>query len=275
MTDGPQVVFWGVRGSIATPGPLWQRYGGNTSCVEIRCGDHTLIMDAGTGLRRLGQAMMGNGRTTADILLSHTHFDHICGMPFFAPFYSDRFTFRLSAGHLLPNSTVNRVMCEMMKAPLFPVPPSVFGANVSYHDFTCGETLEPKPGIKVRTGPLNHPNGATGYRIEFAGRAVCYITDTEHTGDGPDPNIVDLVRDADVMIYDSTYTDAEYPRFKGWGHSTWQEAIRVSDAANVATCVLFHHDPTHEDTFMDDIARQAAEMRPGTLVAREGMVLQP
>jgi phosphoribosyl 1,2-cyclic phosphodiesterase len=125
----------------------------------------------------------------------------------------------------------------------------------------------------VRTGLLNHPNRATGYRIECAGRSICYITDTEHRPGVRDRNVCELVRGADVMIYDSTYTDAEYPRYVGWGHSTWQEGVRVADEAGVGRLVVFHHDPSHDDETMDGIANEVTRARPGTIVAREGMVL--
>lgn len=114
---------------------------------------------------------------------------------------------------------------------------------------SAGDTLEPGPGIVLKTAPLNHPNGACGYRVEFAGRSICYITDTEHYPEGRDQTVVDLVQGSDIMIYDATYTEEEYPRFVGFGHSTWEEAVRVADAASVKTLVLFHHEPTHTDEF--------------------------
>lgn len=267
--------FWGTRGSIACSGPETARYGGNTSCVEVMCGDQRLILDGGTGLRKLGREIAQEGTQEIDLFLTHTHLDHIIGLPFFVPFHIPGNNPRVWAGNLLPDRTLKGTLSDMMQAPLFPVPPETFRANVEFKDFECGETLTPRPGITLRTAPLNHPNGACGYRIEFDGRSVCYITDTEHYPEGRDQTVVDLVQDSDVMIYDATYTEEEYPRFVGFGHSTWQEAIRVADAANVKTLVLFHHEPTHSDEFMDDIAEEAVEIRPGTLVAREGMIVQP
>jgi phosphoribosyl 1,2-cyclic phosphodiesterase len=160
-------------------------------------------------------------------------------------------------------------------APLFPIPMDFMGANKSFNDFRCGETLKLKCGAVVKTGPLNHPNRATGYRIEFDGRSICYVTDTEHVAGQLDQNIVNLIADADIFIYDSTYTEEEYPNYKGWGHSTWEAGAALADAANVGTFVVFHHEPTHDDDFMDAIAQQAAAKRPGTVVAQEGMVLTP
>jgi phosphoribosyl 1,2-cyclic phosphodiesterase len=127
----------------------------------------------------------------------------------------------------------------------------------------------------LRTGPLNHPNRATGYRLEHNGKAVAYITDTEHELGRRDNNVLQIVDRADIMIYDCTYTDEEYPAHKNWGHSTWQEGVRLANAAKVKTLVLFHHDPDHDDDFMDRVAADAAEARPGTIVAHEGLVLLP
>lgn len=269
------VTFWGVRGSIACPGPETIRYGGDTSCLEVMCGDRRMVFDGGTGLRRLGNKLVRLGPGETDLFFTHTHFDHVCGLPFFVPMFIPGNTVRLWAGHLLPEHTLRQVLVEMMMAPLFPVPPDIFQADVSYNDYECGTVLAPGDGVTIRTGPLNHPNRATGYRIEFDGRVICYITDTEHFDGRIDEKIAALVQGADIMIYDSTYTDEEYPRFKGFGHSTWQEGVKLADAAQVKTLVIFHHDPNHNDDFMDEVARQAEAMRPGTIVAREGLTLRP
>ena len=267
------VQFWGVRGSIAVPGPKTLRYGGNTSCLEVRCGEQLIILDAGTGIRDLGHKLIPETPIDTNIYLTHTHFDHICGLPFFIPLFIPDNKLTLWAGHLIPEHTLKEVLKEMMMAPLFPVPPEVFRANVAYHDFTVGEVLAPHPGVKVRTAKLNHPNQATGYRVEFDGRSICYITDTEHPQFGRDQNILSLIQNADLVVYDSMYTDATYEAYKGYGHSTWEEGIRLVEAANANKLVIFHHDPTHDDDKMDAIAKEAEKMRPGTVVAREGMTL--
>jgi phosphoribosyl 1,2-cyclic phosphodiesterase len=265
--------FWGVRGSIPCPGPEHVRYGGNTPCVEVRCGSNLLILDGGTGLRPLGEQLVALGPVNADIFFSHTHLDHIMGVPFFAPIYNKQSNLRLWAGHLTPPLHLKEVLSGMMIDPLFPVPIDFFGSQPHYQDFQAGDTLYPCSGIAMKTTPLNHPNGATGYRIEYRGKSASYITDTEHRPSGLDENILRLIEGTDIFIYDSTYTDAEYETHVGWGHSTWQEGVRLAEKARVKTLVIFHHDPSHNDSAMDSIMAQAHKMRPGTLVAKEGMIL--
>jgi phosphoribosyl 1,2-cyclic phosphodiesterase len=273
--DDLSVRFWGVRGSVATPGPDYVRYGGNTSCVEMRCAGRLLVFDAGTGLRPLSNSLKGVGAVDADLFFSHTHFDHVVGLPFFSPLYNADDSFRFWSGHLTCQPGLSEVLKLMMQAPLFPVPFDIFAARIDFNDFTAGETLEPHPGVVVRTGALNHPNGATGYRVEHGGKSACYVTDTEHRPGELDRDILELIAGADILIYDCTYTDAEYPSYAGWGHSTWQEGARLCNAAGVGQLAIFHHDPSHDDRVMDEIAREAERVRPGTVVAREGMILRP
>jgi phosphoribosyl 1,2-cyclic phosphodiesterase len=268
--------FWGVRGSIPAPGPDTLRYGGNTPCVEIRCGRHVLILDAGTGLRMLGhQYEQHQPSFELDVFLTHTHYDHVEGLPFFGPAFGTGNTVRIWAGHLLPDRTIREVINALMAEPLFPLPLEALHAETRFLDFHAGETLTPQPGITLRTAPLNHPNRATGYRVDFAGKSICYVTDTEHFEDRLDENILRLIDGADYVIYDAMFTNAEYPSKKGWGHSTWQEGVRLMEAAGAKTLVLFHHAPRRTDDDLDALAEVVDRARPGTLIAREGMVLRP
>lgn len=269
------VKFWGVRGSLPVPGPQTNEFGGNTSCVEIRCGQHILIIDAGSGIKSLGHILSDAGNQEIDLLFSHTHFDHISGLPFFAPLYNKECTVNIWSGHLEGVMTTEEIIFDFIREPYFPVSPKYFTANVNYRDFSIGDTLTPKPGITVTTAPLNHPNGCCGYRVEWQGKSICYISDTEHREDELDNNILKLISQADIVIYDATYTNVEYPAFKGFGHSTWQEGIRLCEAAGAKQLVLYHHRPRHDDAFLHAIEKEAIATRPGTVVAREGMILHP
>ena len=268
------VRFWGVRGSIACSGPGTARYGGNTSSLEMRCGERLLLFDAGTGVRYLGNALAGQTPLDADLYLTHTHFDHVCGLPFFRPFFNPQNRWRLWAGHLGKDMTLARVLGEFMMAPLFPVPPQVFRAQMQYREFKAGETLEAGEA-RIRTIALNHPDGATGYRVDYRGKSICYLTDNEHVPNALDKNLVAFIRGADIVIYDCMYSDEEYPSFVGWGHSTWQEGVRLCRAAGVKRLVVFHHDPEHDDVVLDGVAREVEKALPGSVVAREGLVLEP
>jgi phosphoribosyl 1,2-cyclic phosphodiesterase len=269
--------FWGVRGSIACPGHETVRYGGNTSCVEMRVNGERLIFDGGTGLRVLGQKMLSDTPVKASLFFTHSHWDHIQGFPFFVPAFIPSNQFNIY-GSIAPNgSTIEQRLNDQMLHPNFPVPLQIMGAQLTFCDLAVGETVTIGDDIFVENALLNHPGEAIGYRVSCQGYAAAYITDTEHFPDRLDDNVLWLARDADVMIYDATYTDAEYHNKTsskvGWGHSTWQEAVKIAKAANVKQIVIFHHDPLHDDTFMDDIARQAAAAYPNTVVAQEGMIL--
>ncbi len=265
--------FWGVRGSIACPSPSHVRYGGNTSCLEVTAAGHTIILDAGTGIRTLGNDMMARGIKSASLLLTHSHWDHINGFPFFGPGFAKDGEFRIMAGHLEEGS-IYEVLAGQMTQPTFPVPLEAMHAKMTFEDFDSGASFGLTPGVKVRTAPLNHPNGATGYRIECGGKSVCYITDTEHHVGKPDQNILGLIEGADLVVYDSTYTDEEFESKAGWGHSTWQEAIRLCRAAQVKQLALFHHDPAHTDDIMDAIGQEAHAIWDKAVVAREGMTFE-
>ena len=212
-----KVKFWGVRGSIACPSPRHIKFGGNTSCVEVFAGDHRFILDAGTGIRSLGHEFIRDGIQHIDLLLTHTHWDHINGFPFFVPAYSPKWSLHIRAGHLKGKDRIRDVLSSQMDNPMFPVPLEAMQAQMVMEDFTAGESFDLNEYVHVRTAPLNHPNGATAYRIEYGGHAICYVTDTEHVDGELDQKILDLIDGADVMIYDATYTEDEMPMRKGVG----------------------------------------------------------
>jgi len=270
-----RIRFWGVRGSIPSPGPATALVGGNTSCVEVRCGDTLVILDAGTGIRRLGDALTARGEAVkAHLLFSHVHWDHIQGLPFFSPLY--RPDTHLTVLGSPSGATIDEVLNRQMSAPVFPVPLAKVPASIETgpipSQFDIGD-------MTVRAAELFHPDRVFGYRIDCGGRSVVYATDVEHPSDGTvDERLVELAAGADVLIYDAQYTPEEYagrvgPSRRGWGHSTWTEALRVADAARVGKLVLFHHDPTRDDAAVAAIEAAAAEERPGTVAAREGLEL--
>lgn len=272
------VHFWGVRGSIACPGAETVRYGGNTPCIEMRVGGHRLIFDGGTGLRVLGQHMLASKMPLeASLFFTHSHWDHIQGFPFFTPAFIKGNRFHIY-GSIAPNGfTIERRLNDQMLHPNFPVPLQVMAADLHFSDIEVEQTLQIGE-ITIETAPLNHPGEAMGYRVNWRGHAAVYASDTEHFPDRLDENVLRLARNADVLIYDATYTDEEYHSPKsskvGWGHSTWQEAIKVARAAHVKQLVIFHHDPLHNDDFLDNVGLQAVQHFPHAIVAREGLVLQ-
>jgi len=276
MNPGFTVKFWGVRGTVPCPGPETVVFGGNTACVEVRCGDQLLIFDAGSGLRPLGKALLRTQpRVRAHLFLSHTHLDHILGLPFFKPAYDEGNQFELWNGHLRrQHKTLKQVLCRIMEKPYFPVPMDVMHAALIYRDFDAGEAFRIGEDIKISTTELIHPGGATGYRVEFAGRSFCYITDTEHTEGKLDQNILHLIEGGDIVVYDATYTEPEYERFKRWGHSTWQQGVRLCEAAKAGRLVAFHHDPAHDDKSLSEIDAALQRAWPGSFVAREGQLLE-
>lgn len=264
--------IWGCRGSIACPAPTHLKYGGNTTSLEVDVGDQKFLLDCGTGVRNLGQQIMKSDLQHCHILLTHTHWDHINGFPFFVPAFDKRRNFDIMAGHLTDKGGVKNIFETQMDNPMFPVPLEAMQAKLTFSDFKAGERLDigTSSKTKVLTASLNHPNGATGYRIEHDGRAMCLITDTEHT-DKPDENILKLIEGADLVIYDSTYTEEEFPSKVGWGHSTWNEGVKLCKMAGAKRLGIFHHDPEHDDVFMDKLADEAAKAWDGAFVIQENM----
>jgi phosphoribosyl 1,2-cyclic phosphodiesterase len=268
------VQFWGVRGSIATPGTKTIRYGGNTSCVEMRLGGKRLIFDGGTGLRVLGLNLLRQMPVEAHMFFSHTHWDHIQGFPFFTPAFIPGNCFHIY-GAIAPNgTTIKHRLADQMLHPNFPVPIQVMQSALKFNDLTPGDIIE-LDDVKVETALLNHPNTAIGYRVTWQGHTAVYCTDTEHFPDRLDENVVHLARDADVLIYDANYTNEEYYDFKspkvGWGHSTWQAGVEVAKAAGVKRVVMFHHDPGHDDNFLDRVEADVQAVFANSCLAREGM----
>ena len=263
------VRFLGVRGSIATPGPD-KTAGGNTACVEVTAGDTRIILDAGTGLRTLGDERMAKGPRHSTILLSHLHWDHVAGLPFFTPIYVPGHRVEIASG---PNGVMphDEAIRSLFRAPFFPVDYAQLADQVSTRElrpnekFTIGD-------ITITMAKLNHPDPVYGFRLEHGGQSIVYATDTEHFS-CVDPTLKKLAAGADILIYDSQYTPDEYPSKVGWGHSTWLAGAELARAAGVPQLVMFHHDPNRTDAQLAAIEAEAQANLPGTVAAREGMVL--
>lgn len=268
-----KVTFWGVRGSIPCPGAETVRYGGNTPCVEMQVGQERLIFDGGTGLRVLGQSMMSQLPVKASLFFTHTHWDHIQGFPFFTPAFIPNNQFDIY-GAVAPNkATIKQRHNDQMLHPNFPVPLQIMQAQLDFHDLAVSQPLW-IGDVLIENAKLNHPGEAIGYRVSWRGLSVAYITDTEHYPDRFDENVLSLARETDLLIIDACYTDEEYyspvSSKKGWGHSTWQECLKIAKEARAKSVALFHHDPLHTDDFLDDVREQAQAVFPASQVAVEG-----
>ncbi|TNF33075.1 MAG: MBL fold metallo-hydrolase [Deltaproteobacteria bacterium] len=266
------VRYWGVRGSIATPGRDTVRYGGNTTCVEIVCDDARLIIDMGTGARLLGDALVRSGVArdhVATVLFSHFHSDHVIGFPFFAPLYDPQTRLTVYA-----NADDHVASLEGLHAvtsfPLFPVEYDNLPAQIDIRAVEAGVPFQVGDAT-VKSCRIQHPGGALAFRIEHRGRAFVHASDLEHD-DATDAELLALCQGADWVSYDAMFVEGhDYEPHRGWGHSTWQAALRLADAAQVGRVVLTHHAPNHDDRFMDGVARDVARARPGSLVAAEGL----
>ncbi len=272
-----RITFWGVRGSIPTPGPTTVEIGGNTSCVEVQCESTRLIFDAGTGLRALGAKLAAEMPTTVHLFFSHVHWDHIQGFPFFIPAFAPGNTIHMY-GAANSMGTVETALAGQMEYPNFPVKLSDLPSEMVFHHLVeTGPAQELEGGVTVTFASGNHPGGVLAYRVDFGGRAVMYATDTEHSPDGLDERLVGLARDADVLIYDSMYTPEEYegkgngPARIGWGHSTFVVGAEIAKAAGAKKLVLFHHDPDQDDAAVRDKERRAQEIFPNSVAAHEGL----
>jgi phosphoribosyl 1,2-cyclic phosphodiesterase len=272
-----KIKFWGVRGSIASPGPHTQVVGGNTSCVEVVAGGRTFIFDAGTGLRALGNELLARKQTEATVFLSHFHWDHIQGMPFFVPAYVPDFNLTMFGG-IHDGANLRAALEAQMQTPAFPVSFADLSANIALRTVKSKSCIDLEDNIRVRVLKLNHPGGSFGYRLECDGLSVVYATDTEHYA-CVDPELRKLCEGADVLIYDAQYTPEEYSGARGgskvgWGHSTYVAAADLARQAGVLQLVLFHHDPLRTDDGVADVERLTRTLFANTSAAREGMQIE-
>ena len=303
-----KVRFWGVRGSIPCPGPQTQKYGGNSACIELRVGaeERLIIIDAGSGIRQLGNSIMQRdlpkGPIRTDIFLSHTHWDHIMGFPFFVPIYVPGTKMRVYGPVTFEEEPLDNVVGGQMKYRYFPVNMGELASDIEYIRIKEDPKMDLGGGLILATKLLNHPITALGYRFEFAGKSVCTCYDTEpfrnlFITDPAHPDYDELMAvegeevaqeqnlaiekffaGADLLIHDSQYTEQEYAGRKNWGHTSYEYAIAAANRAGVKKLALFHHDPDRTDSQIDEMVKTYCEDgRYGDteiFFAREGMEIQ-
>lgn len=273
-----KLVFWGVRGSIPTLERDTWRYGGNTPCLELTApGGSQFVLDCGTGLRMLGNRLAHAQRNgiEAHILVTHYHWDHIQGIPFFHPFFEpqNHFHFYSFQSPYLGPDTLRRVLEAQLASPYFPVDAAMMTAAREFREISGGEKWEIQ-GTRISAAALNHPQGCLGYRLDTAAGSIVYATDNEPGVAEYDNNLRQLAHGADVLIYDAQYSPEQLASDrKGWGHSSWLEGVKIAREARVQNLVLFHHDPDSSDKTIDGFLSAARQEFPATWAATEGMTL--
>ncbi|WFT82488.1 MBL fold metallo-hydrolase [Methylobacterium sp. CB376] len=268
-SDSLTLRFWGVRGSVCASGPNVVEFGGHTPCVEIRCGERLFVIDAGTGINALGAYHGADLPQRIDLLFSHLHLDHVTGLAFFKPAVLDRTREIHTYCGNLDGESAEAPLNRLFSPPLFPITLDALPARFVHHGFRAGETLTFADGSTVATLPLQHPQGATGYRFRHAGRTACYISDIEHSEPWPERNLLNFVRDADLVVYDGMFTEGEYPACRGWGHSTWEKGVELCRAANVGRLGIIHLYPQHSDAELRDMEKALQAAMPTAFIARE------
>jgi len=272
-----KVTFYGTRGSIPVAEQDFIQFGGNTSCILITFKTGRIaILDAGTGIRKLGNDLLNNSHEQYDdiiIGLSHTHWDHIQGFPFFKLAYDPKRHFTISiCGKERTYIDLESIFAAQMQHEYFPVPLDKMGANFTFWQPDMTRFKHPS-GIEIVASRHNHPGGAYGYRITEGEKTLVYCTDVEH-GDKIDPNVVSLSRNANCLIHDAQYNPDELKEKKGWGHSSWEQAVEVAEQAGVKQLALFHHDPEHNDSFILNMEKECQRRFPDAFFAREGTVIE-
>lgn len=271
------VRFWGVRGTIPVPGRETLRLGGNTSCIAIHTSDqHVVIIDAGSGIRRLGQELMRTtySRVVGTLFISHTHWDHIQGFPYFAPAFERNNRF-VVVGQKRVGQHLEQILAQQIVEPYLPFDYKTLSADFHVKEVEDGETLIVGDETVVHVANLNHPGGSLGFRVENNGAVLAFCTDTTHPDGGVEPSIVALARDADLLIHDAFFTEEGRRQFASWGHSSWLEAVRAAEAARVRSLGLYHYSPDATDEHLEqEILPKARAIFPNTFLTREGTAVR-
>ena len=272
------IKFYGTRGSIPVSDPGFMKFGGNTTCLFISGideGADTIIIDAGTGIRSLGRDIMDGKIKTGDNInlgFTHFHWDHIQGFPFFAPAYNPDFKIQISTASKRKVHNLKDIFSTQMQSIYFPVQLENMGADISFQKYDTNEILGEK-GVVVNTIDVSHPGGCIGVRFQLKKKSVVFFTDTEHLN-GIDENVVRLSMDADVLIHEAQYTDEELKTHRGWGHSSYSQAIEVAERCNAKKLIVTHHDPDHDDSFLEKMEKKCQGRFKELVFARDGFELK-
>ncbi len=247
------------------------RCGGNTACVEVRCGSQIIVLDAGTGIRELGLELEQQGATRIDLLISHFHMDHLQGFPFFTPSYQPGTQIDVHLASLGAEHPLSEPFDKLMEAPHFPVPFQDLAADIRFHEVNgCNRLGE----VTIKSHPLHHPGGSTAFRLEYGGKILVYLTDHEPYASAQDRPVVEFTHGADLLIREAQYTTAEYENKHGWGHSSFDAAVGDAIEAGVESLALYHHEPQHDDRFLerelDDLRLRYGSSGLHIFLAREG-----
>ena len=273
LASGLSLRCWGTRGSIPTPGPETVRYGGNTTCFEIRHAGARLIFDAGSGIRPLGLDVVEKGPDTIHIFLTHFHWDHIQGFPFFAPLYDPEDSIKV-IGPKQKDIDVQNLFAGQMGPIYFPVPFSVVAAEMEFEHLNEGSYE--LGDVRMEVMRVRHPSFVLAYRVTVGDSTICLVPDNELDGDiydlgaGWEKRFIDFVGDADLLIHDAMYTDAEYAHRVGWGHSTFSQSARLAEECGAGRLLLFHHDPARTD---DELDRIVSDVRDEALSRGSSVVI--
>ncbi len=270
-----RVTFWGVRGTFPATGADFARYGGDTMCIEVECAGERLILDAGSGLRALGAKLNAQkADLEAHLILSHLHLDHIMGLPHFAPFWRSDTRMLIHAAEESVGHDDGEALFSVLRPPLFPMDRGALPASIAVRRYQAGARFAPAAGVRVSTAALSHNGACAAIIVEAGGRKLCYATDHEHGDAEADSRLAAAADGADLLIYDSTFTDGEWPAYRGWGHSTWEEGLRLKRRSGAKLLALVHHDPDRTDNALDALGEAAAKRCDNAFFARQGLTLE-
>jgi len=267
-----KIKFYGTRGSIPVCEPQFQKFGGNTTCIGFFHHDRIGVFDAGTGIRAAGNEILERDiyQKNITVVFTHFHWDHIQGLPFFPPAYAgDRVISLLTLGKSSKTKNLKKAITQQMGGEYFPIELNKMGARFNFM-MVDKENIPNFYKTQTSSIELNHPGGCFGYRIEVEGKIIVLCTDVEH-GNGVDEKIVKFAKDADLLIHDAQYTDEELEKYRGWGHSSFNQAIEVAEMAGVKQLAMTHHDPRHDDEFLQAMEKKCQDRFKDCVLARDGM----